>query len=73
MSSDRRPTSSEATPRLPAAGWLRTYRPPRSRVTLRLANSSDQLIRLLERAPDPTGLAERVYAGINDAVAGRRS
>jgi MFS superfamily sulfate permease-like transporter len=41
-------------------------------VTLRLANPSDQLVRLLERAPDPTGLSERLFAGINDAVAGHR-
>jgi high affinity sulfate transporter 1 len=42
-------------------------------VTLRLANPSDQLVRLLQRAPDPTGLSERLFAGINDAVGGRRN
>ncbi len=42
-------------------------------VTLRLANSSERMVRLLERAPDPTGLADRLFAGINDAVAGRRN
>ena len=41
-------------------------------ITLRLANPDDRLIRLLGRAPDPTGLRERLFGGINDAVAGRR-